>query len=550
MAAPNVMTARRRVGRRMAWVLVATVLLVGADARDAFAATARVQYLSSTNVYLDAGRGEGLVEGAVVIAKRGGKDVAKLIVVYVADHSASCRIESSTEPLRVGDTCSFVAAALRDSVSAPVGAGLPSDPTAKPAAERGDGAAQQSWSPPRHIGGHIMTVYTRTSDDGGSYENPSLLGDLRWNGRLQEQVSFRVFASHPSSHADTDLPGLAFNESQTRVYEMAAQYRNPSGRLEAAGGRYLAPRLEALGYLDGAGVLWRARPNISFGVAGGLGSDLGVAGFNSQGLRAGGWIEAGSKPVPGALRWRGILSGGFLGDSTVTRRQYVAERVDLWPQRNSVIYQSVEVDFNPGWKQALGEDAVTLTAWSVGGSFRFQPRLWTTLAFDSRRPLVLPEQRFVPTLPTPDRYTGVHASARYDLTTDESVWMGGAVRRRDRDGKMYQSWDIGINSRRIVSRNLSGGLHAYGYNDGPAQGINSDANLTARLKSWSTLDVSGGYSTTLGDPGAAGAPVYRSRWIRAGLDLRGPEGSWVRFAHEWQGGGTGNELTAELGFAF
>lgn len=540
---------RRRHAAALLWVTAC--LFLAAAPRAVWADAARVQYLSTTNVYLDAGSAEGLVDGATVTVKHGGKEVARLTVVYVAQHSASCRIESSTEPVRVGDVCSFSKTALSDSAGFPGAAPSPSV-SANPERERaaGAGAEDRAWSPPRHVGGHIMTLYTRTSAEGGSYENPSVLGDLRWSGRREEQVSLRIYAAQPSSHAVTDLPGLAFNESQSRVYEAAAQYRDPSGRLEAAAGRYLAPRLEALGYLDGAGALWRARPGVAIGFAGGKGSDLGVAGFNSQGARAGGWIEFGSSPRATILRWRALLSGGYMGDSAITRRQYVAQRLDLWPGRNSVMYQSVEVDFNPGWKRALGEDAMTLTAWSVGGSFRFQPRLWSTLAFDSRRPLVLPEQRFIPTLPSPDRYTGLHASSRYDLSVDQSVWVGGAVRRRDRDGKMYESWDVGLNSRRLIAQDLSGGVHAYGYNDGPAQGINSDADLTARLRSWSTLEVSGGYGATLGDAGAAGVPQYRSRWVRAGLDLRGPQGSWLRIAHEWQGGGPGNELTAELGFAF
>ncbi|MGH7681339.1 MAG: hypothetical protein ACRENN_05060, partial [Candidatus Eiseniibacteriota bacterium] len=149
-----------------------------------------------------------------------------------------------------------------------------------------------------------------------------------------------------------------------------------------------------------------------------------------------------------------------------------------------------------------------------------------------------------------DRYTGVHVSTRYAFTIDQSAWLGGAVRRRDRDGTLYESWDVGLNSRRIVSRAFSGGMHAYGYTDGTAQGINSDITLAARAQSWATVEASGGYGTTLGTVSATTTPQYRSRWIRAGLDLRGPQGSWVRLAHEWQGGGPGNELTAELGLTF
>jgi len=525
----------------------------------AWGADARVQYLSSTNVYVDAGSADGLVEGATLTVRRGGKDLAKLVAVYVAEHSTSCRIDSQTEPLHAGDVCSFTPSAAADSAATPASAGgaAAAGGATGAAGPRSTGAATKApmsegigWTPPRHVTGQIMTLYTRTSDDGGSYENPSLLGDLRWSGRRQEQLSLRVSAAQPASHAITDLPGVVFDETQTRIYEVAAQYRTPSGRLEAAGGRYLAPRLEPLGYLDGAGVLWRARPNVAFGAAGGRGSDLGVKGFSSNGLRAGGWVEVGTAASPSRFRWRGLLSAGFMGDSSLTRRQYVAQRLDLWPTRTSVFYQSVEVDFNPGWKQDMGEGSVTLTAWSLGGSMQIQPRLWGTVAFDSRRPLILPEQRFVPTLPPLDRYTGVHVSTRYAFTIDQSAWLGGSVRRRDRDGTLYESWDVGMNSRRIVSDVLSGGLHAYGYSDGSAWDVNSDATFAARVQSWATVEASGGYGATLGTVNAATSPEYRSRWIRAGLDLRGPQGSWVRLAHEWQGGGPGNELTAELGLTF
>ena len=487
--------------------------------------------------------------------KHNGKEVAKLVAVYVAEHSASCRVESQTEPLRAGDLCSFTPSAAPDSAAAPTPAGGAATGAAgtgsSSAGAKGGMSEGIGWSPPRHLSGQIMTFYTRTSDNGGSYQNPSLLGDLRWSGRRQEQLSLRVSAAQPASHAVTDLPGVAFDETQTRIYEVAAQYRTQNGRLEASGGRYLAPRLEPLGYLDGVGALWRARPNLAFGASGGAGSDLGVAGFNAHGLRAGGWMEIGTAASPAAFRWRGLVSAGFMGDSAVTRRQYVAERLDLWPRRNSVFYQSVEVDFNPSWKQDMGEGAVTLTAWSLGGSIQVQPRLWGTLGFDSRRPLILPEQRLVPTLPPLDRYTGVHVSSRYAFSIDQSVWIGGSVRRRDRDGTLYKSWDVGLNSRRIATQAVSGGMHAYGYTDGSsAHSINSDATLAARVQSWATVEASGGYGTTLGDVDVTTAPQYRSRWIRAGIDLRGPQGSWVRVAHEWQGGGPGNELTAELGLTF
>jgi hypothetical protein len=228
----------------------------------------------------------------------------------------------------------------------------------------------------------------------------------------------------------------------------------------------------------------------------------------------------------------------------------MAERVDLWIRPTTLVYQSVELDYSPGWKQALGEAPFTLTAWSLGTNFQIERRIWATVALDSRRPLVQPEQRLLPTPAPLDRYSGVYASARYELSANQSVRVGGAVRRRDRDGRTYESWDVGLSSRRLLAKMLSGGVHAFGYNDGPAQGVNADADLSARVRPWSTLDLSGGLGATIGDAGVAAVPDYRSRWIRGGLDLLGPQGSWLRVGHEWQGGGPGNEFTAEFGLTF
>ena len=50
------------------------MVLGGLSPRPALAATARVQYLSATNVYVDAGSAEGISESSTLIVKRGGKE--------------------------------------------------------------------------------------------------------------------------------------------------------------------------------------------------------------------------------------------------------------------------------------------------------------------------------------------------------------------------------------------------------------------------------------------------------------------------------------------
>ena len=80
---------------------------------------ARITYLTSASAYLDAGRLEGLQEGARVAVWRRGAAIGVLKVAYLASHQASCDVVSLSPPstgLAVGDMVRFVPAVTpRDS---------------------------------------------------------------------------------------------------------------------------------------------------------------------------------------------------------------------------------------------------------------------------------------------------------------------------------------------------------------------------------------------------------------------------------------------------
>lgn len=99
------------VGARGGWKRVrgallaalAVTLLLPAVARPADGGELRVRYRSAENVYLDAGAAAGLAVGDRLEVVRDGVEIATLEVVFVAQHSASCRIESESTPVAVGD---------------------------------------------------------------------------------------------------------------------------------------------------------------------------------------------------------------------------------------------------------------------------------------------------------------------------------------------------------------------------------------------------------------------------------------------------------------
>ncbi len=541
-----------------ATLALALCLAAALGPRDAAAATARVQYVSAASVYLDAGRSVGLSEGARVTVTRNGKEIARLTVVFVAEHSTACRVESSTDAIRTGDVATFAAAATQDSSeAAAVGSAADSSSAAAaggtPAAGTGGRTTRTAgdlWPSTSHVHGRITSFYTRTSDPNGTYENPSLFGDLRWAGRGLEQAALRLRATRPSIRATTDLPGTETRESTLRIYDVTAGYRTRGGKLEAETGRILPRRLEGIGYTDGAAIFWRLRPTLAMGLTGGRSANLATAGFASRGLQLSGYLEMGSPVGLATRRWHATVGAAFSSASALTRRSYVSQHVDYTPGAGTSFYQSAEVDLNPRWKREYGEPTVALTAWSLGCNFWMNRRISLAVGADSRRAVLLPEQRLAPAPITLDRFTGAHASSRVGLPRNCAIRVGGDIRRRERDGEIFSSWDGGLTGGRIGIKELSGGLHVMGYSADHLRGVNGDANLSARFGPWSQLDLSGGLGETSTDLAATPAPPYRSRWLRAGIDYRSPGGRWATLAHEWRGGGPGNELAAELGFSF
>jgi len=214
------------------------------------------------------------------------------------------------------------------------------------------------------------------------------------------------------------------------------------------------------------------------------------------------------------------------------------------------VFQSVEADVNPRWKRDLGEAPASLTAWSVGSSIRLRGRASLTATVDSRRGVFVPEQRFTSSPTVLDRFSGVHATTRLEVSRETSVYMGGDVRRRERDSQRYSSWNAGISQRRLGYRGLSGGVRAMGYQSEHMRGLSGDASLAARFSSRLDADLAGGLGNSKSDWDPSLSPAYRSQWVRTGASYRSPTGLWASLSKEWRRGGPGSELSAELGASF
>jgi hypothetical protein len=527
-----------RHGVAAAAAVALVVLLCGVPAGAQTAGRARVQYVSSGSIYLDAGQADGLFEGMRVRVERDGRVLAELEVQFAAQHSAACKIVSGSEPLRPGDPCRFAPGAA----PAPPAAAPPPATAAAPASRPG------AWARFARVDGRVMSLYAQSSGPGGVYRNPSLRGDLRWSGAGREQLGVRFRGDRPRFDADVG-PGTLDRRSSVRVYELQARYRSHGQRLEMEAGRLLAPRLELLGYLDGGGARWRVGRGVTVGMAGGRGAELGRDGLVTGGSKLGGYVEG--SWASGARRARTLLGVGTVRDAELVRRQFGLVQSDLALGRRASLWQSLEIDVHPPWRRRLGEPHVELTAASITTHVQVSQRAALSLGVDTRRGLAQPEQRTLANLVLPERTQAAHAALSLRLGALWSARLGGDLRLLPGDARAT-SWDASLYGARLGARWLSGTLHVFGYQADLGRNLYGDVGLVARAGAHLQFDLAAGAGRirTLAGEFGDGERLDETGWVRLGADLRLAHGLWLGASGERRAHGDGDELALELGRAF
>jgi hypothetical protein len=486
------------------------------------------------------------VEGAALTVERDGRTVARMTVIFAASHSASCRLETGSEPVHVGDRVTFTPAA---------GAGAGADTTVAARSPSGAGAAAPMasiWTGGAGWRGDVALSLVRSEELGSELDLPSGWARLGYHGAGDQELRIDVRAARPRSFVQGAQPGSPDRtDEETRLYEARVGYRR-GDRLLVEGGRLLPRGLEGLGTLDGGAARIQIRPGLWAGAAGGVGADLGLAGFARGGPRAGGVLELGKKPELFRSWWRVALAGGMISDSSVTRRVYFTQRVDYWARPGLGVFAGAEEDLNPDWKEALGFDAATLTAVYVSGTAPLGRRSSATLTLDSRSSvLLLTPGALPPPAVSFDRMSGIHMALRTSLGGGHSL-RAGASSRRTGGGDTRNSWDAGWSAFRIRGSIFDAAASAYGSFAPEGDGVFGSAFVAARVTGGVRLDASGGLGDTWDEPdlGAAGAPAYRHQWARVGAELRDTHGLWLHASHEWRAESAGNELLLEAGHSF
>lgn len=347
--------------------------------RDTTAArpgTTTVTFLSGAEVYVGAGRKEGLIEGSELSVVRHDSVVSTLRVKFLASHQSSCEVVRGATNLAVGDAVRFV-------------------PRLPAAGTWGTETAQRPRGPHRLSGpgihGRVGLRYLRASSTatadslgnttGTGFNQPSF--DLRMNGlsiggtSLGLSLDFRTRRTTTSSTGQPDLV-----DGRTRVYQAAIFWGAPGAGFRTVAGRQYLTAVTSVSMFDG-GLIEFNGPRVTLGAFGGLEPDAASLGLSNEIQDYGGYLQFHNRP--GTLTaW--TLTTGAVGslEASHANREFGFLQANV-SNSHFAFYGLQEVDYYPPWKVQLGEKAFSFTSQYVNALIRPSPWLSFNGSYDNRR---------------------------------------------------------------------------------------------------------------------------------------------------------------------
>jgi hypothetical protein len=515
-----------------------------------------VKYRSAGTVYLAGGSADGLAVGDRLSVVTKGSTVGELEVVFLAEHSASCKVVSETRPVQAGD-----AAVIRKVDAPKVEAATPetsvSDVSSSASAARlasGLGGSTSSEALPwARARGSLSVGWSKLWDDTANafdFEQRTARLDLGlWEiGGRPLQLNARARSRQDLRARPPGFGGIPSDERRDRLYELSARYDPRDGRFSFEAGRIGVSSL-GLGYLDGATAELRAYRTLRLGGFFGNRADVErVTGFSS-GHKYGGYLRLSA----GGLYWPGNYDATAfvvreLAGSEVSR-EYVGVQSRI-SSKGFHFSEWAEVDLLRGWRESADGKKTQLSNLSLATSYRVTPSASLAVSYDQRRNYRTAETRSVPDILF-DTFMHQGLRTSVDLARPGGISASGffGVRLHDQQSATAYSYGGGVRHPNMLGTHLATSLDGSAFTNGTTTGYQGSARLGRTARSVMG-DIGFGLSSyTLA--GGAGAR-RQNEWLR--LSARGDfgHGVWLYGELEYDKGDDvkGPRGAFELGYRF
>ncbi len=472
----------------------------------------RVKYRSMGNVYLEGGRAQGLSVGDGLRVAAGQSTLAELEVVYVAEHSASCRVLSETRPVAAGDQALLVSTRAAPAVATAAAATSPAAPpsasasTASAPVTNAGGSRTTSGGAWGRLRGGVSLGYYRSWDQketGLDFQQRTGRVDLGVQDIGGQPLSFMLRArSRQDIRARSLSARTPQSERNDRLYEVALRYEPPEGQLQFEAGRIGIYNFVGVGYLDGGILRLRVRPSLQFGAFGGKGANYEGFGFASEGQKYGGFVHL----APGGRYARGgyDVALAFVHETAEgdISREYLSLESRFGGGSRFTLFQRAELDVNRGWRKDASGTSLQLSNVSLSSTLRLASSAHAFVSYDGRRNYRYYQNRLVPEEVFDDLlHQGLRAGLNVYRPGGFGATAGFGMSLKQEDPRHPElslanaySASGGVRHANLFGMGFSAGVDASGFSNGYTDGGLVSVRVGRRFGAGHMLDLSWGRS--------------------------------------------------------
>lgn len=345
-------------------------------APDTAAVTSSISFISGTEIYIAAGRMDGLVEGSEVEVIRGDSVVATLRVKFLASHKSNTELIKGTAELALGDTVRFHRHVATQQIA--MGA-----PIAAPRPRRLSGQGLHGRIGSRYLRATTSTISAGQPTGSNGFNQPSL--DARLYGLAIGGTPLGVAIDLRARQTTTSSAGGTNVDGHTRAYQAVLFWNAPDAKFRMAAGRQYLMYISSIGLFDG-GLVELNGQHLSFGAFAGWEPDAATLQFSNSVHDYGAYLTLHN--APGGMTSSAFTLGAVGSyEGSTERREWGIAQANV-SNRYVSLYLLQEVDYYRPWKLEgpnAESSAVSFTSQFANVSARPTPWLSINATYDKRR---------------------------------------------------------------------------------------------------------------------------------------------------------------------
>ncbi len=511
----------------------------------------KIKYISSTHVYLDGGRKEGLAVGDVLEIFRNGKKIGKIAVEYVAGYSASCVILEKSTSFRKGDRARLIKSAKKEGTETRNTEQKEKAPERKIPIYKPQLTRRPSER--MRIQGYFSLQYYRFKDQGANgfdFSQPTARLRLKIRNFWQKGMNFELkFRSRYNQRVRRFSAEAPKTEWQNRIYQISLSYEPVGAPIHFKLGRVISNALSGVGYLDGALFQLNFKSNWQVGAFAGTQPDWRTSNWQTEIQKYGTYVGY-QHGKYGANRSEFTLAAAGEYHGMTISREFLFFRGAYYHGRRWNIYQHVELDLNRAWRKKRAGQSVTLSGLYLSANYNITRDIGINLSYDNRKNYYTYELRTIADSLFDDAFRhGIRTSVYARFLDDYRLAVHFGVREKQTDSRFSFNYGLNLTKRRFFGNFNVFNVRIAGFDNIFANGINPNLQFSRRFRNGHYLSLNyGSYFYAIKNGGSN----RLNNWVRVTGQMELPLRfySSMNYEYNWGDDVKGYRVIVEIGYRF